>query len=150
MTIRAFLAAMLACGLLAWLPAAAQFQRSAHAVKYRQSTFSVMGTHFGRIRAMVHNRVPFDTAALAANAEIVSTLSRLPFAAFGEGTDTGNTQALPAIWRQRAKFDAAAAQMQQAAAALNTAAKTGDMARIRPAFGAVDAACKGCHDDFRD
>lgn len=150
MTTRSFLAAVLATGLLASLPVAAQFQKPGDAVKYRQSAFSVMGTHFGRIGAMVQNRVPFDAAALAANAEIVATLSTLPFAAFGEGTDVGDTKALPTVWSQRAKFDAGATRMQQAVVELNSAAKTGDMAKIRPAFGAVGATCKGCHDDFRD
>lgn len=150
MTTRSFLATVLAAGLLASLPAAAQFQKPADAVKYRQGAFAVMGAHFGRIGAMVQNRVPFDAATLAGNAEIVATLSRLPFAAFGEGTDVGDTKALPAVWSQRAKFDAASTKMQQAVVELNSAAKTGDLAKIRPAFGAVGATCKGCHDDFRD
>ncbi len=147
---RSFMALALAAGLMASLPAAAQFQKPGDAVKYRQSAFSVMGTHFGRIGAMVQNRVPFDAATLAANAEIVAALSALPFAAFGEGTDVGDTKALPVVWSQRAKFDAATTKMQQAVTELNAAAKTGDMAKIRPAFGAVGASCKGCHDDFRD
>ena len=147
---RSFVATVLATGLLLSLPAVAQFQKPGDAVKYRQSAFSVMGTHFGRIGAMVQNRVPFDAATLAANAEVVSALSRLPFSAFGEGTDLGGTKALQVVWSQRAKFDAAADKMQQAAVELNAAAKTGDMAKIRPAFGAAGASCKGCHDDFRD
>jgi cytochrome c556 len=144
-----FVVATLVAGLVASLPVAAQFQKPSDAVKYRQSALSVMGTHFGRIGAMVQNRVPFDAATLAANAEIVATLSKLPFAGFLEGTGDG-TKALPAIWSQRAKFDAAAEKMQAAVVDLNAAAKTGDMAKIRPAFGAVGASCKGCHDDFRE
>lgn len=147
---RSLMAAALVTGLLASLPVAAQFQKPGDAVKYRQSAFSVMGTHFGRIGAMVQNRVPFDAPTLAANAEVVNLLSSLPFTAFGEGTDVGDTKALPGVWSQRAKFDAATTKMQQAVTELNAAAKTGDLAKIRPAFGAVGATCKGCHDDFRD
>jgi len=146
---RPFLATALVVGLLASLPATAQFQKPADAVKYRQSAFSVMGTHFGRIGAMVQNKVPFDAAALAANAEIVATMAKLPFAGFVDGTAEG-TKALPVIWTQRAKFDAGAEKMQAAVLELNAAAKTGDMAKIRPAFGAVGTTCKGCHDDYRD
>lgn len=147
---RSFTALVLAAGLAASLPAAAQFQKPEDAVKYRQSAFSVMGTHFGRIGAMVQNRVPFDAPTLAANAEVVAALSALPFAAFGDGTNLANSKALPVVWSQRAKFDAGATKMQQAVVELNAAAKSGDMAKIRPAFGAVGATCKGCHDDFRD
>jgi cytochrome c556 len=146
---RPFLAAALVAGLLASLPAAAQFQKPADAVKYRQSAFSVMGTHFGRIGVMVQNKVPFDAATLAANAEIVAALAKLPFAGFVDGTAEG-TKALPVIWTERAKFDAGAEKMQAAVLELNAAAKTGDMAKIRPAFGAVGTTCKGCHDDYRD
>ncbi len=146
---RPFLATALVVGLLASLPATAQFQKPADAVKYRQSAFSVMGTHFGRIGAMVQNKVPFDAAALAANAEIVATMAKLPFAGFVDGTAEG-TKALPVIWTQRARFDAGTEKMQAAVLELNAAAKTGDMAKIRPAFGAVGTTCKGCHDDYRD
>ena len=42
-----------AAGVLATLPAAAQFAKPEDAVKYRQSALTVMGTHFGRVGAMV-------------------------------------------------------------------------------------------------
>jgi cytochrome c556 len=147
--IRLPLAACLLAGAAVSLPAAAQFQRPADAVKYRQSAFSVMGTHFSRIGAMAQGRVPFDAAQAAANAEIVAMLSALPFAGFVDGTADG-TKAKPVVWTQRAKFDAAASKMQEEVAKLNAAAKTGDLAQIRTAFGATGAACKACHDDFRD
>lgn len=147
---RSFTALVLAAGLAASLPAAAQFQKPDDEVKYRQSAFSVMGTHFRRIGAMVQNRVPFDAPTLAANAEVVAALSALPFTAFSEGTDLASSKARPVVWSQRAKFDAGATKMQQEVAELNAAAKSGDMDKIRPAFGAVSATCKGCHDDYRD
>lgn len=46
----------------------AQFARPEAAVRYRQSVMNVMGTHFGRIGAMVDGRVPFDEK-VAANAK---------------------------------------------------------------------------------
>ena len=80
--------------LAAALPAAAQFQKPEDAVKYRQSAFTVMASHFGRIGAMANGRVPFDAAAAQANADIAVTMSKLPFAAFVDGTDkVGNTKA---------------------------------------------------------
>jgi cytochrome c556 len=141
--------AAFAVGTAAAMPAAAQFQKPADAIKYRQSAFTVMGNHVSRIGAMVQNRVPFDAATALANAEIVATLSKLPYAGFVEGTAEG-TKAKPVIWSQRAKFDAAASTMQDNAAKLSVAAKTGDLAQIRTAFGALGASCKACHDDFRE
>jgi cytochrome c556 len=83
------------------LPAAAQFAKPEDAIKYRQSAMFVMSQHFGRIGAMVQGKVPFDAAAAAANAGIVATMSKLPFAGFIEGTDKGgNTRAKLEIWAE--------------------------------------------------
>jgi len=136
-------------GLSVALPAAAQFQKPEDAIKYRKAAFTVMAAHFGRIGAMSAGKVPFDAAAAAANAEIVATMSKLPYSAFGEGTGTGETRAKPEIWTNRAKFDAAAAKMQEEVTKLNVAAKGGNFDAIKTAFGAAGQSCKGCHDDFR-
>ncbi len=140
-------AATLVC-LATALPAAAQFQKPEDAIKYRQSAFTVMATHFGRIGAMVQGRIPYDAAAVAANADIVATMSRLPYQGFVEGT-AANTKARPEIWTERAKFDAAATKMQDEVTKLNVAAKAGNADQVKAAFGAAGGACKACHDDFR-
>ena len=87
-------------------PASAQFAKPEDAIKYRQSALTVMANHFGRIGAMVNGRVPFDAKVAAENAEIVSDMSKLPWAAFGPGTDKGSipTRAKPEIWAEQAKF----------------------------------------------
>lgn len=138
-----------ALGALASLPASAQFQKPEDAIKYRKAAFTVMGAHFGRIGAMASGKAPFDAAAAAANADIVSTLSRLPYAGFIEGTASGETRAKPEIWTERVKFDAAAAKMQEEVAKLNVAAKSGNLDQIKVAFGAAGQSCKACHDNYR-
>ena len=138
-----------ALGALSSLPASAQFQKPEDAIKYRKAAFTVMGAHFGRIGAMASGRVPFDAAAAAANADIVATLSKLPYAGFIEGTASGETRAKPEIWTERAKFDAAASKMQEEVAKLNVAAKSGNLDQIKVAFGAAGQSCKACHDNYR-
>jgi cytochrome c556 len=145
---RLVLAAAALIGFATALPAAAQFQKPEDAIKYRQSAMFVMANHFGRIGAMVQGKVPFDAGAAAANAEIVAALSKLPFAGFIEGTQAGNTKAKPAVWTDRAKFDAGATKMQEAAAKLSVAAKSGNLDQIKAAFGPTAQSCKACHDDF--
>jgi len=79
---------------------------------------------------------------------VVVAVSRLPFTAFGPGTDTGRDhRAKPEVWKDQAKFKAASDKMTDAVARLPAAA--GDPAALKTAFGAVAASCKGCHDDFR-
>lgn len=149
---RAHSAAALAAAVVALataLPAAAQFRSPEAAVEYRQSAFTVMGTHFSRLGAMAQGRVPYDAAAAAANAQIVVTMSTLPYAAFVEGTSgTKKGSPKPNVWTERAKFDAAAKKMQDEVVKLAEAAKT--EAGLKAAFGNAAGACKACHDDFRN
>lgn len=144
------LAAATVAGLATALPAAAQWQKPEDAIKYRQSALTVMANHFGRIGAMAQGKAPFDAKAAADNAAIVSAMAKLPWAAFGEGTDKGMpNRAKPEIWKDNAKFKAASEKMIAEVAKLDTAAKSGNLDAIKAAAGGVGGSCKGCHDDFR-
>lgn len=138
-----------AAGLLAALPASAQFQKPEDAIKYRKSTMFVMNTHMGRLGAMVNGRVPFDAKAAAENADVVLSLARLPWPAFMAGTDKGDTRAAPEIWSEADKFKAGATKMQDDVTKLSAAARTGDLAQLKTAFGAAAQTCKACHDSYR-
>ena len=143
-------ATVAAVAALTALPAAAQFQKPEDAIKYRQSALTVMANHFGRVGAMVAGKAPFDAKAAADSIHVATTLSTLPWAAFGEGTDKGlPTRAKPEIWKESAKFKAASEKMVGEMAKLDAAAKTGSLDAIKAAFGAVGGSCKACHDDFR-
>jgi cytochrome c556 len=132
-------------------PAVAQFAKPEDAIEYRQSVMTVMGTHFGRLGAMVQGKVPFDAKAAQANANIVLVMSMLPFSAFGPGTDLGHdTKAKPDVWKDPAKFQAAGKDMQDQVVKLDAAAKTGNLDLIKAAFGDTAKTCKGCHDNFRE
>ena len=143
------LAAVATAGLMTALPAAAQFAKPEDAIKYRRAAFSVMASHFSRIGAMVHGRAPFDAKAAAENAELATLMAKLPYTAFGEGTDKGETKAKPEVWSESDKFKAGAIRMQEDMAKLNAAAKTGNLETIKAAFGPVGQSCKACHDNFR-
>ena len=133
------------------LPAQAQFAKAEDAIKYRQSALFVMGQHFTRLAAMAQGKIPFDAKAAADNAALVETLSKLPWAAFGEGTDQGgNTKAKPEVWTDNAKFKEAAEKMQAEVIKLAAAAKTGKLEDVKTAVGATGGTCKNCHDNFRN
>lgn len=138
-------AAMLAVALPA---TAQQFAKPEDAIKYRQSAFTVMATHFGRVGAMVNGKAPFDAKVAQDSMVIVEMMSKLPYAGFGPGTEGGKAKA--SIWTDNAKFTKAAENMQAEVAKLNVAAKTGSLDAIKTSFGATGASCKACHDDFRD
>jgi cytochrome c556 len=136
--------------LAAPLAAQAQFAKVEDAVKYRKSAFSLMGTHFGRIGAVVKGEKPYDKAAVEADAAIVEMMSKLPWSAFPPGSDTADSKAKPEIWKEQEKFKAASEKLQSEAAKLSAAAKSGDLGAIKTAFGAVGQSCKACHDNYRN
>ena len=147
---RLLLAVTTVAGLAVGLPAAAQFQKPEDAIKYRQSAFQVMAAHFGRIGAMANGRVPFDAKVAQDNMAIVNMIHMLPFTAFGEGTDKGLPQrAKPEVWKEAAKFKAAADKMHAEIGKLDAAVKAGNLDAIKAAFGPAGGSCKACHDDFR-
>ena len=144
--------ALVACVVAASFGTAAQaqFAKPEDAIKYRKASLTLTAAHFGRIGAMAQGKVPFDAKVAADNAELVATLSRLPWAAFVEGSDVGDTKAKPEIWKQSAKFKEAADKFQQEAQKLLVAAKSGKEADVKTAFTATAGTCKSCHDDFRN
>lgn len=146
---KAFLLAVAAIVTAAPFAAQAQFAKPEDAIKYRKAAFTVMASHFGRNAPVVRGERPFNAQEAAANAAIVETMSTLPFAAFGPGTDKGDTKAKPEIWTDTAKFNTAKDNMIKAVAEFNAAAKSGNEAAFKAAFGNVGKTCKGCHDDFR-
>ena len=147
---KAFTLAAAAATLLSLAaPASAQFAKAEDAIKYRKAALTVMGAHFGRLGAMAQGRVPFDAKIAADNAEIVADMAKLPWAAFTEGTDAGDTKAKPEIWKQGAKFKEYADKLQVESSKLAVATKSGKEDAFKAAFTATAGTCKTCHDDFR-
>jgi cytochrome c556 len=141
----ALLVSLAACSL----SASAQFAKRRRCHQYRKSALTVMGTHFGRLGAVAQGKAPFDAKAVADNADIVASMAKLPWAAFVEGSDSGETKAKPEIWKQSAKFKEAAEKLQTESIKLAAAAHTGKEDAFKAAFTATAGTCKSCHDDFR-
>ena len=135
--------------LMLALPAAAQFAKPEDAIKYRKASLTVMAAHFGRVGAMASGRAPYDAKAAAEKADIAAAMAKLPWAAFTEGSDKGDTRAKPEIWKDSAKYKEAADKMQAEMVKLSAAAKAGNVDALKTAFGPAAATCKGCHDNFR-
>jgi len=131
------------------LPAQAQFAKPEDAIKYRKASLTVLATHFGRLGAMANGRVPYDAKAAADNAEVIATVAKLPWAAFVDGSDKGETRAKPEIWKESAKFKEAADKSQAELAKVVTAARSGNLDALKAAMGPAGSSCKACHDNFR-
>jgi cytochrome c556 len=68
----------------------------------------------------------------------------------GEGEGGGYTQPRPAIWRDRAGFEKAAANYAAAADRLVTLARANDTPGFRAQLRTVSATCDACHAVYKD
>lgn len=119
-------------------------------VKQRKAALTMVGKYFGPIGGMVQGRVPYDAKIVARNAAYLEVLSAMPWDGFAASTEgVKDTRAKPEIYKEKAKFDQAAMDMQSALAKLNVAAKSGDQNAVKAAFGDTGKTCKACHDAYR-
>ena len=73
------------------LTASAQLASSDAAIKHRQAAFTLMSTYFARINSVIKGERPFDRPKVMADAQLVETISRLPWVGFAPGSDSGKT-----------------------------------------------------------
>jgi cytochrome c556 len=90
-----------------------------------------------------------DLAPLAPKAAEIAAWGRRIPTLFPPGSDTGKTEALPAIWTHKADFDQHAANLSAAADKLAAALKANDAAAAGSAFAVTGAACAACHRGYR-
>jgi len=128
-------------------PALAQFAKPTDAIKYRQSALTLMGSHFGRMQPVMKGQAPYDAAQIKANVQLLNTLAELPWAGFGPGTEGGDAR--PEVWSDAAGFQQKRDRLKENLAKLSAAADSGDLGKVRAAFGDVGASCKACHDSYR-
>ena len=68
---------------------------------------------------------------------------------FQEGSNVGESEALPLIWEEPERVREASRESAATAAALAEAAATGDRAAIGKTFAEAGASCKGCHERYK-
>lgn len=118
------------------------------AFKYRAAVMKALGGHVGvasmTVRGLVEDR-GFLVHHAAALANGVKELEYL----FPEGSNVGDSEALPVIWEEPEKFAEAVAKAQAAAAEFAEAVVSEDADAIRAAFREMGGTCRGCHDQYR-
>lgn len=148
---------VMAAGILAAFPAAA----ADDPIRTRVAAMKELSAHVKAIGGYLKgSKDPRKSAALGTAGDIelramaiASLADRLP-SYFPKGTSSadmpGKTRARPEIWSMPDKFAAAAKGLGAGAKKLETAAASGDKARIAAVmkdFGKT--ACGGCHSTFR-
>jgi cytochrome c556 len=128
-----------------------QFAKPEEAIAYRRAVMEVNGHHFNNLGAMVKGSVPYDQAAAASDAQVVTMMAGLPWEAFAvAGSDQGDTRLKSSALAERDKFMAVASAFEAASAKLRDLAGAGDEAAVKAQFGVVAQTCKECHRVYRN
>jgi cytochrome c556 len=127
---------------------AAGLAHGADVIAERQALMKANGAAAKTIFEMVQGKAPYDAAvAQAAFEKIAADMKTFP-TLFPEGSDQGKTTASPAIWQDKAGFEALAAKL-GADAAAGAAAAAGGLDAIKASATAVGQSCQSCHEKFR-
>jgi len=116
-------------------------------VQYRQAVMKSIGGHMASMATILKNQVHMEDLVL--HAKGLAGLADIAPEIFPEGSNTGKSKALPAVWENPEEFSEAMQRMIDAAEGMASAAATEDMSEIGPAIQALGGSCKGCHDDFQ-
>jgi len=98
------------------------------------------------VGAMLQGELEYDADRVMQSLEVWAGAAEELGGLFPEGSEGG--EAAPAIWEDRAGFDAALAEWSDAIAAAQDAAPA-TLDEAGPTVGPVFNACKNCHDTYR-
>ena len=121
-------------------------------IKTRQAGYTFMSWNMGKIKANLGGDYNAKQVEAAANA-IAGIANSGMGALFGPGTDQSigdvKTAVKPAFFKEQDNVGKLAKDYVAAANTLQKVAATGDQAAVKQAFGDLGAACKACHDKYR-
>jgi cytochrome c556 len=116
-------------------------------VSGREAGMRMSGAIMGGIKGSIDRDDDPKTQANAAKA-LLSWANALP-GMFPDGSNIAPTEALPAVWSDKAGFGAKAAAFSAAVTKLSTAAAASDKPGFAAAFAEVRGACSDCHTEYK-
>jgi cytochrome c556 len=119
------------------------------AFQYRQAVMRSIAYKVGQARAMAQGEIPVDEAKFAKHASDVATLAGMLPEGFIPNSAVAGSAALPDIWTNMPDFQMKAADLQNAAQALATAASQQGFEASKGMVQAVGQTCGACHRPYR-
>jgi cytochrome c556 len=113
----------------------------------RKGLMKGIGGANGAITQMLDGKQPYDTAKAKAALMTISENAAKAQPLFPPTSKGGDTKALPAVWDNKADFDAKLAKLGADAKAV--ADKVTDLDSLKANIGAVRQNCGGCHNVYR-
>jgi len=147
----AMLGASAAAALVAAASSATAAPSASATVAARHAGFKKMGGAMKVLKDQLASG-SIDKAAAVAAAKTIATVGKGQPKLFPAGTGPSSgvkTDALPAIWTNKAGFAAQWSKFQVEADKMVAVAATGDATRIGTQFKALGGACGSCHKQFR-
>lgn len=118
------------------------------AADYRIAIMTTLRGHIGASSMTVRGLVE-DRGQLVNHAQGLANSAMELGNIFPQGSNVGESEALPLIWEEPEEFAAAIVKVQDASLEFVEAAENGDAEVIGGAFRNLGMACRGCHDQFR-
>ncbi|WP_145189775.1 cytochrome c [Pseudomonas sp. URMO17WK12:I11] len=118
----------------------------------REAIFKDMLKTSEDMGGMLRGRLPFDGAKFAQGAVKLDGLAHAPWQHFPQVRDAGASSARAEVWQRQARFQALARELEGATGALLavTRAQPLQAAQLQAPMNKVEAACKACHNEFRN
>jgi cytochrome c556 len=139
---------LLAASLVAIpIAAAAQTLTPEQIVAARQAAYGLSAANFAQLKAQADAGVDVHTLTFPSR-QLARWARTLP-TMFPAGTNLPSSHALPAVWSDRAGFEAKAAAYAAAAQAMAAAAQAGDRTAFLTQWNVVRGACSACHDAYK-
>jgi cytochrome c556 len=98
-------------------------------------------------REMIEGKKPFDLAAAKHALAVFAAASEKGKSLWPDSSKTGDTHSLPAIWENKADFEAKLAKFSADAKAAE--AKVTDLDSFKAQMAEVGKNCGGCHNTYR-
>ena len=152
--------ARFAKGMLAGLVAAAGLalsigasvasaQTPQQAIQFRKGSMQVQQWHLRTLVQMIKGQRPFDAAVYLKAVTTLDMLSGAVSEGFIPGSETGETRALPEVFKDSAAFRAAVERFQGETKKAVAVARSGDEKAMRAQVPEMIKVCDGCHERFR-
>lgn len=140
---------VLVAGLVAAFSAGATAATApADAIKYRKAVMDAMAAHVSAFVLINFGKVD-QQEYLKSHANALADLGAQGKVLFPAGTDTGDTNALPLIWKEQEQFNKLIDQLETSSARLRDAVAANDKPGAAAAFKSLGESCKGCHDRYQ-
>ena len=118
----------------------------------RKTIFKQMLKTSEQLGGMLRGRLSFNEAEFVAGAGRLDSLVKTPWQHFPQVRDEGKSSARDEVWQNQQRFNELARQLEMRSADLlaATAQKPLTPQVLSAPLNQVEAACKACHQEFRD